>query len=43
MTVGQSMAIESALRIGTLAVGWRVCVVGVQAKEHVHDCDRDQL
>jgi hypothetical protein len=38
MTVGQGRAIESAFGIGCLAIGRRVCVVGVEAKKHVHDC-----
>jgi hypothetical protein len=41
MTVGQSRAIESAFGIGCLAIGRRVCVVGVEAKKHVHDCRGD--
>jgi hypothetical protein len=40
MTVGQSGAIESAFGISRLALGRRVCVVGVEAKKHVHDCDK---
>jgi hypothetical protein len=38
MTVRQSRAIESAFGIGGFAIGGRVCVVGVEAKKHVHDC-----
>ena len=40
MAVRQSRAIEPALGIGRLAIGRRIGVVGVEAKEHVHDCNR---
>lgn len=41
MAIGQSRAIESAFGIGSFAICWSLRVEGVQAKKHVHDCDRD--
>lgn len=43
MAIGQSRAIESAFGIGSFAICWSLRVESVQAKEHVHDCDRSQL